>query len=204
MASPIGILQSYIDYVCHDDCTNLNHVSFRNKDKTISAFAPYIMSFDYVDSNGEKRKRYITLRDSGYYRMFMGMVGYRDSCYDCRFASVNKPADLTLGDYYISDSKSSSLSNLQLDKNKYYSCIIAHTEKGATLLDEVSLELHEIAVEDAVRDHEHLQYASLPTKIGSNLLDIFEAKGFEGLQRYIVRKNLFVDIAKKIRSLLHC
>ena len=195
----VHLLQSYIDYIHRTKKANVIGLSFRTKDRSVSKFTPYVLKIELRYDDGAREIQHISLRDSAYYRLFMSMAGYRKSCYNCKFASINKPADLTLGDYYVCDSKSAFVSSLQLDSDQFYSCIIVHSDKGKRLLCSTELELNEIPVEDVVFDHEHLQYASMPTLAGNALLSIYKEKGFDGLQRYIDKKNRIIDIGRKVK-----
>lgn len=197
----INMLQDYVDYVQKEKSAKILSIQFRNKKKDISSYAPYIMTFELEDKNG-KRIEYIPLRNSSYYRLYMSMAGYRHSCYKCRFASISKPADITLGDYYLSESKYQIADRMKIDKNDNYSCIICHSKKGDFLLSSSNIELYEVSINQAILDHGHLQYASMPTQKGDKLYDIYLKNGFVGLQQYIDRNNKIIDYSKQIERLL--
>lgn len=195
----IQLLQDYVDFIQKEKNAKVLNIRFRNKNKDLSPFAPYIMTIELDDKFGRKTE-YISLRNSSYYRLFMGMAGYRYSCYKCKFANINKPADITLGDYYLSENNCSFFDISTLDKNDYYSCVICHTNKGSLILSDSDVELYEIPIEQAIIDHSHLQYASIPTRKGERLLNIYEKKGFAGLQKHIDRENKLIDCVKKFRN----
>ena len=51
-----------------------------------------------VDCNG--RKYYLQHRFLSYYKLFLKGENYRDSCYSCPYARIERTADLTIGDYW--------------------------------------------------------------------------------------------------------
>lgn len=72
---------------------------------------------------------------SEYYRLFFSEDSYRQNCYNCEYASVNKPADITVGDYFECKKDYPYLfeNNGPLSNAKSLSCCIIHTEKGLQL-----------------------------------------------------------------------
>lgn len=64
---------------------------------------------------------------------FLSGVFYRPSCYECKYAQIERSSDITLGDYWDREKKT-SLQNRQYG----LSMIMANTEKGKQLLNECS------------------------------------------------------------------
>ncbi|NBL00391.1 MAG: hypothetical protein EOM50_20795, partial [Erysipelotrichia bacterium] len=135
-----------------------------------------------------------------YYRLFMSMTGYRESCYDCKYSSIKKPSDITLGDYYIGESKSKYIKGLHFSNDTFYSCVITHSIKGEEILRKIDCQYTEIPTEDAIEDHEHLKHSSLPTNTGITMLKIYQRGGFKKLQDYLRLRNGIVDIVRLFRN----
>lgn len=195
---PIELLQDYIRYLEKEMHARVAAFSFRTKDRENSIHAPYVMSVGMVDEAGQQKDYYLPLRDSAYYRLFMACAGYRDNCYSCKYASINKPADITLGDYYIQESKSQAIHALGKSKAEFYSCVIVHSKAGRTLLEMSELNMQEISLEDAVFDHEQLRKPANTSATGLHLMEIYRNWGFQRMQSYINSKNRMVDVIKKI------
>lgn len=66
---------------------------------------------------------------SPYFYYFAKGKIYRDNCYNCKYISVNRSADLTIGDYWGIERKHQELLD-QLDESKGISLIIVNFEKG--------------------------------------------------------------------------
>ena len=58
--------------------------------------------------------------------MFLNNISLRPSCYDCRFTTVNRQGDITLGDFWGIGRKYP-----ERDDDKGISLIIVNSEKGA-------------------------------------------------------------------------
>lgn len=95
-----------IDLVCHgvpsplflehdlkQYSANIKNLKFRYKRKFLKSKSGFILSFF---SNG-KRKYYLSNRDL-YYALFMKNLSFRKSCYQCKFANLNRVGDITIGD----------------------------------------------------------------------------------------------------------
>lgn len=195
---PIDILRDYVKYLEAAKHGKVTAFSFRRKEHSISKHIPYVLSVGAEDKMGMPVHYYLPLRETAYYRLFMTCAGYRESCYSCKFASTDKPADLTLGDYYIHESRSEAVRAFGADSSDFFSCVIVHSESGQKLIEKSNLCLNEVPLEDAVADHEQLRHASVPSAAGLRMLAIYRKRGFKGLQSYIDRKNKFIDTIRAV------
>ena len=194
----LPLLQDYLDYQNKEFHAEVVDFRFRvreGRDK------PYLTTTTTRDSNGLIKQRRVSLRNSAFYRLFMGRGGYRSSCYNCPFASINKPADITVGDYYLSKEET----DLQkvFANNELLSTLIVHTDRGQRFIDELSGSMitTPITLEKFINRHEQLQYPSQATTDGNVLLSIYNEKGFKGVQKAVKKRNiemLIPSLAKKI------
>ena len=185
---------SYLGSLYHGKITSF---SFRSKDSSFGKAVPYVMSFFVEDESGNSSVHHIKLRGSAYYRMFMACGGYRESCYHCKYAGLHKLADITLGDYYIKES-SEEIRSLELNEQLFYSCVVVRSENGRKWIRNESISLHEIPTAVAVKDHSALQQPSKKTAMGEKLFSMYKKSGFRKVQKYIDRKNKFVDVLKRL------
>jgi len=65
--------------------------------------------------------------------MFLNNISLRPSCYDCRFTSVNRQGDITLGDFWGIGRKYP-----ERDDDKGISLIILNSEKGKIAYREIA------------------------------------------------------------------
>lgn len=168
---------------------------------------PYLTTATTIDRFGNLKHHLTPFRKSAFYRMFMGRGGYRPSCYNCPFASINKPGDITLGDfclynYNIKDG-GETIKEFFLN-NELLSTLIIHTEKGQRVLDDISnkIVLMSQNVNMFVKGHEQLNTPSLPTIDGNSLFSVYKEKGFEGVQRVVTIRNMETFLPGKIRRFL--
>ena len=65
-----------------------------------------------------------------YYASFLRCETYRESCYQCPYSSMNRPGDITIGDFWGAENYYPDI-----DKTKGVSCIIVNTAKGRCFFD---------------------------------------------------------------------
>lgn len=186
------IFSDYVNYLEKKYLCKIINISFRRKDERSS---PYVLTLNCFNNLNGYFEKLITLRESAYYRLFMNMGAYRESCYNCEYASINKPSDITLGDWYD-------------DRNKllYYSCIITNTTKGYHMIADyqnTDVMVKEIDIESAKMNHEQLQKPSRPTIEGIFMTRLYKKRGFKPLQKYINIKNVITYVPMIIKKLLH-
>ncbi len=98
--------------------------SFRSKE---SGWKNYSMQIDF------KNKNYKVVHGKDpYMKIFLSDICLRPSCYQCKFKSLDRDSDITLGDAW-------GIGKIlpDMDDDKGTSVVIVHSEKGNKLLNEV-------------------------------------------------------------------
>lgn len=118
------VWRKYLQYRKGTDGASPKEIYFRNKDiswKTFSLKFIYDDREDYCKSNTEDL----------FYKGFLRNIFLRPSCYSCAFKSLERNADLTIGDFWeIKDfSDQFDMSGVSL--------VFSHTEKGEKLISSI-------------------------------------------------------------------
>lgn len=100
---------------------------FRNKDR-IERGVHYLIKL-----KTPTRTRHGAAWADPYYAAFLAGETYRESCYQCPYARMQRPGDITLGDYWQADKLPAGAV-----KNKGVSLVLVNTDKGATILKTVA------------------------------------------------------------------
>lgn len=117
--------------------SKITQVSFRKKAFGWKNFA---MSLSF-----ENKEEYLKEHDGDpFMKLFLKNICLRPSCHDCRFKTLNRPSDITIGDcwgiqYYIP----------KMDDDKGTSVLLTHSKKGIELYTLCSKDM---VVHDAVTD----------------------------------------------------
>ena len=86
----VKMLKDDLSYLSGKKKIKIENVKFRDKE--------YGWGVTGSLANGKSKVKYDAL-NSPYYFYFLNGEVYRDSCYNCRFASEERQGDITLGDY---------------------------------------------------------------------------------------------------------
>lgn len=93
-----------------------------------------------------------------FYNAFIDGFSYRDSCYQCRYASPNRCSDITIGDFWGLGEESPCEGMLE---HKYgVSLVIPITEKGKALFDQLfsKLIIYERPISEAISGNDQLRH----------------------------------------------
>lgn len=101
-------------------------------------------------SDGSEKPFYY--HENYYYQFFLQGDIYRKACYICKYANLDRPGDITLGDFW-------GVEKLKLPLDTYNGCslVIVNTEKGRKLLESVeTLSIKAVPTESAVERNDQL------------------------------------------------
>lgn len=193
-----NLFYDYINYYeTKYDCKVVN-VSFRAKGIFFHGTEiKHVLTLTY-EKNGKRFKKILVEPKSSFYRLFMSRAGYRSSCYHCLYATPNKPADITLGDYTLTPKESE---RYQLPIDTTYSTIIVHNNNGSQLLrsikDELILSI--VSPKDVIARHGNLNHPSRLTNEGAYYYSCYLTGGYGKLQKLII----FRFVKSEIRYLFY-
>lgn len=141
-----------------------------------------------------------------YMHHFLELSFLRDSCYTCKYAGKNRPADITLGDYWgINRTHPEWLfeNGGKLHTRFGISCVIVNTEKGASLFESIKSRLifYESSFEDIAENNTQLREpARLPESRGKTLKSIAQ-NGFDDIAREYQKHLDFERFKLKIKGI---
>ena len=203
-----------IDIICHGVPNNkmfneyikiLEHkekkeiIDFNFRDKTKKNSLSYSYSYSYYKGGNLKKKIKPSFKSS-YYQLFLDSVIYRESCYNCPYATKQRVGDITIGDYWkIEEEHPEFIRKQNIDTRKGVSCIIVNTNKGQNMMldlleDIITLESRFDKIE---RHNAQLNHPSTIKKERKEILNLYNMKGYEGVNKYYFRKNSIKNIIKE-------
>lgn len=121
---------------------------------------------------------------------FLKSIDYTENCYYCRYASLDRVSDITLGDSWGSEQDES-------EKEKGISLILCQSDKGTELLKNSGLQLYDVDLQRAVQFNHQLEKSSeMPPQ-----RDFFFKSvnyGFERIMRKMYPKLYLKNLVKTI------
>lgn len=177
--------QSYISDLENKINGTITKFNFRGK---IKGWGDFAYTYTYIDTKGNERNAWGCLEDSIYYEMFLASSIYRESCYHCPFASLNRPSDITIGDCWGID-----VEHPEYDENqggifsfkKGISCVIINTEKGLSFVEAngCGFEISQISLENVVKYNHQLSRPSYDSPNRMEYYKAFRQGKYRGLKK---------------------
>lgn len=180
-----------VDLVCHGVCSNeylkqhIKSIEEIKKQKTTKVFFrnPKFNtgSFQFTLQNDKSDIFYNkNPKEDDYYQIgYHNAIIYRENCYNCKYASINRVSDLTLADYWGIGSEIP----FEYDKNNV-SLILSNTENGEKLLNRMKesnyIYLVERPIEESLKTQSQLNRPSKATKLHYKFMKKYKKnKNFE-------------------------
>lgn len=142
------------DLICHGTPSPkllMKYLSERGIDwKSVSEIKFRDNEYFGLAANG---KRLVPRRVTDSYLLtFLNSINYTENCYSCRYATIDRVSDITLGDAW------GQLSN---EIPGGVSLVLCQTQKGIDLVESARLHLEEVDLEKAVKDNHQLEHPSI-------------------------------------------
>ncbi len=195
----IGVFRAYIKYLEHKNKCKITDFSFRKKTGSTNFYLINISA----KKDDENICIEIPMRKSSYYSFFMSADTYRESCYNCPYSTIDKPSDITLGDYYEAQVDYPELFDgtvAKLDMSKGVSSIIIHSEKGKELFADAMNDIWHYQV-DPLRvqaSHAELCKPQTYTSNRKKFFEMYKKAGFSKIERHFKRRVAIKSFIKKL------
>lgn len=176
------MFDAYVDYLEKKHKAELVDISFRDKKKNgWSITLRYTMRY----KNGKTKDYYLISPMSEYFTGFLGGYISRESCYECPFSSLNRPSDITMGDFWGYQKTRPELVN-----KKGLSVLLINSNKGKEMLNQLKRRglFFSDVTENSIRmsDNKNLYTPTFRPNERDVIYKEFEENGF----KYIAKKYL--------------
>lgn len=180
----------YLEWLQRKDNAKVRNFDFRCKKTDGWSLAGSY----YIEKDGSIQRKPLYYFQHYYYYYFLEGSIYRESCYSCKFANLNRPGDFTLGDLWGAE-------GLDLNVDIQYGCslVIANNDKARNLLVKLEIDYEEIELNDALKYNEQLcKPSALPTSRNKRLEE-FETKSADEINRIFLRSNFRKILVSKLK-----
>lgn len=134
---------------------------------------------------------YLRSHELSYYKYFLESAIYRESCYQCPYARLERAADLTIGDYWGVEKHHAAEIAAGMRHHSDWSCMLVNSDKGARLLERSAESFDVIPSQSAwvsAQNHQ-LQHPSGKPDEREDLLQLYRTQGYRGMEAAFVRKE---------------
>lgn len=179
--APQAYFDKYIELLEKEEgavCTNYNFRSKRNAGWSVAGTA------SFKTDNGkvfDKKQYYFS---NYYYYYYLACSIYRESCYSCEYASLNRVGDFTLGDFWGAEGL-----NIPFNVEKGCSLVLLNSEKAALLFEKLNLQKHEVPLDTAIKYNKQLSESSHARYDRNELLREYREEQAATIQEFFKKKN---------------
>jgi len=195
-----GVWEDMVDSIQRETGRKIQNVRFRNK---VSGWKGSHLTTLFEGGTVSSRP----LTQTEYGRAFGRALFLRPSCYRCTYASMNRPGDFTLGDFWgLRDDE------LPEEQHKGVSLLLVNTPQGSHVFDQLPIARVPFPIERAISGNPRL---ASPTALVPDRAAFFAAYAVEpfdlvrrqylklpGLPYLIAAKALSPEVKAKIRKKL--
>ena len=139
---------------------------------------------------GKIKKIIIPDKNSSYFTLFLQSKIYRESCYQCPYAQMERAGDLTIGDYWgVEEEHPEWLKAKNFCEAEGISCILVNTKKGKELLAQSQERLNLLPSKPQKVAAHNGQLRGPSKKPGDydQVMEYVRTEGFERLERNLKR-----------------
>lgn len=170
------LFREYIKYLQKKYNSKIKKYYFRNKEKNGWGY-----NIKIILENGKVLFKSAVL--DCYYKSFMNSIDYRESCYKCKYANINRIGDITLADYWGIKKE-----HPKMQSDYGVSAILINTIKGENIFNKINnkIEFIQSNIQKIKRENINLNHSVRRPQVRDN---IYEGLGNKKFERYI-KENL--------------
>lgn len=138
------------------------------------------------------KQLYLGAHYMSYYKYFLEGAIYRDSCYVCPYACMDRVSDITIGDYWgIGKYHSEDVARRNAEKRTDWSCLLVNTPKGKVFLTKYGdvLEMYQSKALYVAETNQQLNKPSNMPAERDEMMRLYREEGYSGIERTFVRKS---------------
>lgn len=172
----------FVEYLERQEKATCLDYNFRSKKNAGWSCAGVARFRTKTGKDYEKKQYYFS--NYYYYYYYLSCATYRESCYQCPYASMNRVGDFTLGDFWGVEGLTLSFS---IDGG--CSLVLVNTPKAANLFNKLDLNKQAVSLETAKKYNKQLSSPSKPLCDRDELLSEYREKTAEEIQRNFKYRN---------------
>lgn len=192
--------QKAVEYYKKISTSKIKQIRFRKKVGIPKAKSIYFL--DITFTNGKKKG--VPRECDAYYNLFMKGATFRESCYRCQYADINRCADLTVGDC------DSSYLYRKLKGYKAKSIVMINTEKGFNVWEDIKSAFNFCVLNLEVEKNmnHQLEYPSEYKELRDTIYNDVFSLSYEELNKkyaenFTLRKKMGHFLEKKLPAKLY-
>lgn len=154
-------------------------------------------------AQGEERK--VTPQTSSYYRYFLDGEIYRENCYQCPYACLQRVGDLTIGDYWGIEKQDPQLLDTNggcFSKETGISCLFVNNDNGRYLLEQYGsrLILRPVDLRHVTIANTQLREPARYSRQRDAILNSYRKTGYSGVEAIFKKQMLYRSMKQLLKK----
>lgn len=150
-----------------------------------------------LKSSIKENKKKLYYFESYYYFYFLEGSIYRDSCYQCKYANIDRVSDFTLGDFWGVEGL-----HVEFDTEKGCSLVITNTTKAKDIFTQLDMNSKEVTVEEAIKHNAQLIEPSKKPSSRQIRLKEYESNTYDVINSTFLKQNKKEILVAKIKYMV--
>jgi len=214
--SYVGYQLFTIDIICHgvpnqkffngylEEFQNENDIElikfdFRNK--------KYGWGLDGLAIGNKGSEIRITTETSSYYKYFIDGEIYRESCYQCPYACLDRVGDITIGDYWgieIYNPELMDINGGKFSKKDGVSCLIINTDIGSRLIEKYGTKIYKepVDINNILIINTQLKEPAKNSGKRVKILSAYKVNGYKAVKDIFQKQLRNEKIKRNIKKLI--
>ncbi len=185
-----SMLESYLEHLEQREHIQVKMFSFRGKQE---GWGKFRFSMRYNRISGQERQLDRPANRSSYYWLFLKGATYRESCYHCPYACMERVSDLTIGDWWgIQEAYPDYIGkeSNQLDPNEGISCVLVNTKMGENALEKYGCLLKLLPTDpDAVANgNRQLRQPQVAPEFRDAIMELYKNGGYPAVEQWYQKR----------------
>lgn len=147
----------------------------------------YVSKITYQLKDGKVKVKWIPGKLTSFVGLFLQKEVFRESCYACKYANLQRISDITIGDYWgVYQEHAKELKDSEMSNEKGISCILVNSEKGQKTIETMKTDFDLISStkEKIALHNEQLNHSCEHTDKRNAILELYRKNGYGALEDY--------------------
>lgn len=175
----------------------LTYIDFRNK--------KYGWGLTGIAKFKNREDDTVTIEKTSYYKLFLEGEIYRDNCYSCPYANLNRVGEITIGDYWGIQSLSPELlDEIEMSEKKGVSCLLVNNEIGKSMVEDfgTKLVIKPVEIEKVMVINTQLKEPAKHTSKREKILETFVINGYEPIEERFEKERKIDNLKKTVKNMI--
>lgn len=185
------MLKDYLYYLSKKNNINIKGIQFRTKGKNVKRNGKILYTKNQCEGKTKVKQKTLVSYKSSYYQLFLDCYTYRDSCYHCKFAGIERAGDISICDYWgIDEEHPGFIKKIKKEGLVGVSGVMLNTITGQKIFEKIKhgFILEKSNIEQLSKHNPQLQHPSIEKQERMQILNKYSEYGYKAVDDFYYKK----------------